>query len=81
MLNQITNASACGWLVEFLQKIPNFKLKLSDQEMSLISQEGDIICIGRSGTGKTTSAVLRIFATEILFKIRSKMFSEKGKTL
>lgn len=49
--------------------------------MNLIATEGNSICIGRSGTGKTTSAVLRIFATEILFKIWSKMLAEKGKTL
>lgn len=49
--------------------------------MTLIKTEGNIICIGRSGTGKTTSAVLRIFATEIMFKIRQKLFAEKGKTL
>jgi len=49
--------------------------------MDLISTEGDIICIGRSGTGKTTSAVLRIFATEILYWVWQKMMREKGMSL
>ena len=44
----------------------------------LVTTSGNILCIGRSGTGKTTSAVLRLFALEILFKIRSALFLKKG---
>ena len=27
----------------------------------------DLLCLGRSGTGKTTSSVLRLFSQEIMF--------------
>jgi len=41
------------------------------------------LAIGRSGTGKTTCAVLRLFSIEMLFRIRvslyKKKFSEKVK--
>jgi hypothetical protein len=30
--------------------------------------------IGRSGTGKTTCAVLRLFSIEILFKMRLRIY-------
>jgi len=40
-----------------------------------------VLCIGRSGTGKTTSAVLRLFALEILFKIRSSLFFKGSASL
>lgn len=33
--------------------------------------------IGRSGTGKTTCAVLRLFSIEMLFKIRLSLFKKK----
>lgn len=37
----------------------------------MITQSGNIIVIGRSGTGKTTCAILRLFAMEILAKFKS----------
>lgn len=33
--------------------------------------------IGRSGTGKTTCAVLRLFSIEMLFKIRLSLYKKK----
>jgi len=33
--------------------------------------------IGRSGTGKTTCAVLRLFSIEMLFKIRLALYKKK----
>jgi len=49
-------------LVELLTKIPNFKVKLTEQEKDVIGQNGNVMVIGRSGTGKTTCAVLRLFS-------------------
>ena len=37
--------------------------------------------IGRSGTGKTTCAVLRMFSMEMLFKLRMSINSNKQKQL
>lgn len=43
----------------------------------MIGENGNVIVIGRSGTGKTTCAVLRLFAIEMLFKIRLSLFKKK----
>lgn len=36
-----------------------------------------MLAIGRSGTGKTTCAVLRLFSIEMLFKIRLSLYQKK----
>jgi hypothetical protein len=79
IIEKCTSEESCAWLLEFLERIPNFNLHLTNQEKRLITTPGNVLCIGRSGTGKTTSAVLRLFALEILFKIRSSLFF-KGST-
>ena len=38
--------------------------------MNVIGEDGNVLVIGRSGTGKTTCAVLRMFAMEMLYKAR-----------
>lgn len=37
--------------------------------------------IGRSGTGKTTCAILRLFAMEMLFKLRVRMYKQRHEQL
>lgn len=64
-------------LVELLRKIPNFRIKLTDEEKNVVGQNGNVMVIGRSGTGKTTCAVLRLFAIEMLFKIRVSLNKKK----
>jgi hypothetical protein len=64
-----------------LYKLPNFNLKLTKQEELLVTCPGNVLCLGRSGTGKTTSAVLRLFALELLFKVRSSFFFKKDEGL
>ena len=34
----------------------------------MISTPQNLLCLGRSGTGKTTSSALRLFATEAFYK-------------
>ena len=41
--------------------------------MNIIGQSGSAVVIGRSGSGKTTCALLRLFAMEMLFRLRVKM--------
>ncbi|CAD8105849.1 unnamed protein product [Paramecium sonneborni] len=60
-------------LLKIIQNIPNFKFNLTNEQQDIISFNGDGLVIGRSGTGKTTCALLRLFTTDILFKIRSKL--------
>ena len=77
LLKQYADFSSAAKLVELLEKIPNFKLKLTLQEKDVIGQSGNVLVIGRSGTGKTTCAILRIFSMEILFKIRVSLYKNK----
>ena len=51
-------------------KIPNFKINLTQEEMSVIGEDGNVLVIGRSGTGKTTCSVLRMFSMEMLYKAK-----------
>jgi hypothetical protein len=43
----------------------------------VIGENGNVLAIGRSGTGKTTCAVLRLFSIEMLFKIRVSLYKKK----
>lgn len=56
---------------EFLQSIPNFRVNLTEQQLAVIGMAGNIVLIGRSGTGKTTTSVLRLFALEVVYKIKA----------
>ncbi|KAL4461532.1 hypothetical protein ABPG74_016156 [Tetrahymena malaccensis] len=77
VISQCLNFGSAQKLVNVLQKIPNFKVKLSSEQSHIISCSGNVVCIGRSGTGKTTSAVLRMFALEMLFKYRLHVYNYK----
>lgn len=45
----------------------------------MISTPNNLLCLGRSGTGKTTSSALRLFSTDAFYKYieEHKMFKEK----
>jgi hypothetical protein len=40
-----------------------------------------LLVIGRSGTGKTTCAILRLFAMEMLFKMRLSLYKQKHENI
>jgi polynucleotide 5'-kinase involved in rRNA processing len=61
---------SAGKFVKLLAKIPKFQLKLTHEEEELIGKPGNVLAIGRSGTGKTTCAVLRLLAQETLFTLK-----------
>lgn len=62
MKRNLINFQNSAKLVPFLEKIPNFVYHLSKQEKQIIELKGNMIVIGRSGTGKTTCALLRLFS-------------------
>lgn len=74
MLKKYADFSSASKLVELLQKIPNFKLKLTEEEQTVVGAPGNLLVIGRSGTGKTTCALLRLFAMEMLFRLRLSLY-------
>jgi type IV secretory pathway VirB4 component len=57
-----------------LKNAPFFKLKFSDEERDIIGSDDNTVVIGRSGTGKTTCTILRMFSMETLIKVRSKLY-------
>lgn len=82
MIKRFVDFQSAKTLVELLTKIPNFNVALTEQEKDVIGQNGNVLAIGRSGTGKTTCAVLRLFSIEMLFKIRLSLYKKKfGDTI
>jgi len=77
LIKRFVDFQSAKVLVELLTKIPNFKVNLTEQEKDVIGENGNVLAIGRSGTGKTTCAVLRLFSIEMLFKIRVSIYKKK----
>lgn len=75
------NFKNASQIVEFLKKIPNFRIKLTDEQNAVVGQAENVVALGRSGTGKTTCAILRLFAMEILFKFRMTLARVKHEGL
>ena len=65
-----------GALIKILESIPNFVYAFSEQQRSLISSHHNTVVVGRSGTGKTTCAVMRMIGIRLL-EVASKN-SKKG---
>ncbi|CAD8127787.1 unnamed protein product [Paramecium sonneborni] len=62
-------------LIQFLQKSPVFKIRLSQEESKVIESQENCLVIGRSGTGKTTCSALTIFISQYQQKIRRKFLN------
>jgi Cdc6-like AAA superfamily ATPase len=39
----------------------------------MISTPNNLLCLGRSGTGKTTSSALRLFSTDVFYKYMDEL--------
>ena len=72
IIKRLSTKNAGNAFVEILKRIPKFSLMLTEEQNKAIRKAGHVVILGRSGTGKTTSAVLRMFASEILFKNKIK---------
>jgi hypothetical protein len=60
-----------------LRRIPNFKFEFTDDQLSMINSKSKrTLIIGRSGTGKSTCAILRMLAIDLLF-IGKKVIKSK----
>lgn len=81
MIERFADFSSAKRLVQLLQNIPNFKISLTEEESDVIGQSGNVMVIGRSGTGKTTCAILRLFSIEMLYKIRVAKYKRENQGL
>lgn len=45
-----------------LNLLPVFHLNLNKTQINLITSTENMLCLGRSGTGKTTALIMRMFA-------------------
>ena len=65
MLEHMSNPLLFRHLMERIESIPRFNVFLSDEERDLICTASSVLAIGRSGTGKTTCILLRLFIQEM----------------
>ncbi|CAD8153493.1 unnamed protein product [Paramecium pentaurelia] len=79
-IQRYCNLPSSQQLLTIIKNIPNFKVKLTQEQQDIISYNGDALVIGRSGTGKTTCALLKLFSTDILYKLRIKLNQIKNQT-
>ncbi len=75
------NFKNASQIVDFLKTIPNFRIKLTPEQNSLVGEADNVVALGRSGTGKTTCAILRLFSMEVLFKFRMTLAKIKHEGL
>jgi len=75
LVHQLKQQSA--GLLQMIKSIPELKFNPTVEQEAMISTPSDILTLGRSGTGKTTSSALRMFATDIIYKYLSEF--EKAK--
>ena len=59
-------------MLRFIKKIPKIKFKLTEEQDLMISTPENLLCLGRSGTGKTTSSALRLFASDAFYKFKEQ---------
>lgn len=52
--------------------MPTLNIKLNQYQKNIIASNHNLLCLGRSGTGKTTTSILRLFAQEVLYAILKK---------
>ena len=70
ILDQVSEEEGTQELLRFIKSIPKIKFKLTGEQDLMISTPENLLCLGRSGTGKTTSSALRLFASDAFFKFK-----------
>lgn len=70
LLEMIADEKGSQQLLRLIKSIPKIKFKLTPEQEMMIGTPQNILCLGRSGTGKTTSSALRLFATDATYKYK-----------
>jgi hypothetical protein len=79
VLNQMDKEQTSKKLVQILDLMPTLQIKLSPIQQKVVASNQNLLCLGRSGTGKTTTSVLRLFAQEVLYSILKKHETEPSQ--
>ena len=77
LIKKLASEEAGTNFVKLLTSIPNFRIQLTEEQKATVSSGDNIVILGRSGTGKTTCALLRMFAAELLFRFKAPRASRR----
>lgn len=82
LIAELADSESCTLFIRFLQaKVKAFPFQLSEEELDVVGTPGNVLAIGRSGTGKTTCALLRLLASHALFRTRLRQQSRTADGL
>ncbi|EGR28631.1 lupus brain antigen 1, putative [Ichthyophthirius multifiliis] len=73
----LANLQDADRLIKMLQNMKNINIDITPEQLNVIGQSGNVVCLGRSGTGKTTCAVLRMFALNTIFRYKMAIKMKK----
>lgn len=79
ILEQVSDEDGTSQLLRFIKSIPKIKFRLTGEQDLMISTPENLLCLGRSGTGKTTSSALRLFASDAFFKFKEQLLKFKAE--
>lgn len=77
IIEQVADEDGTQQLLRFIKSIPKIKFKLTAEQDLMIATPENLLCLGRSGTGKTTSSALRLFASDAFFKFHEQLSNYK----
>lgn len=68
IVDKVSEEKGSELLLKLIKSIPRIKFRLTPDQEVMIKAPENLLCLGRSGTGKTTSSALRLFSTDLLYK-------------
>ena len=73
IIEHVSDEDGTQQLLRFIKSIPKIKFKLTAEQDLMIGTPENLLCLGRSGTGKTTSSALRLFASDAFYKFHEQL--------
>lgn len=73
IVETVSDEKGAEQLLKLIKSIPSLKFKLTIEQEKMISTPNNLLCLGRSGTGKTTSSALRLFSTDVFYKYMEEL--------
>lgn len=69
----VSDEKGAEQMLRLIRSIPQLKFRLTVEQERMISTPSNLLCLGRSGTGKTTSSALRLFSTDVFYKYMDEL--------